>query len=108
MGDKDLGNGAHSRGCEIKAECVVARELLVARGDPDLIDDVATLDAYAAGFNEKGHYQRVAHHSLPRLQHPVPGASTDKALKKGILCREMRLLDASGVESAYRSPPSKA
>jgi len=39
---------------EIKAECVVARERLIARGDPDLVDDLATLDAYAAGFDEKG------------------------------------------------------
>lgn len=39
---------------EIKAECVVAREWLIARGDPDLVDDLATLDAYAAGFDEKG------------------------------------------------------
>jgi hypothetical protein len=39
---------------EIKAECVVARERLIARGDPDLMDDLATLDAYVAGFNEKG------------------------------------------------------
>jgi hypothetical protein len=39
---------------EIKAECVVARERLIARGDPDLLDDLATLDAYVAGFNEKG------------------------------------------------------
>jgi hypothetical protein len=39
---------------EIKAECVVARDRLIARGDPDLIDDLATLDAYAGGFNEKG------------------------------------------------------
>jgi len=39
---------------EIKAECVVTRERLIARGDPDLVDDLATLDAYAAGFDEKG------------------------------------------------------
>jgi hypothetical protein len=39
---------------EIKAECVVARDRLIARGDPDLIDDLATLDAYVAGFSEKG------------------------------------------------------
>jgi hypothetical protein len=39
---------------EIKAECVVARERLIARGDPDLIDDLATLDAYVAGFGENG------------------------------------------------------
>jgi hypothetical protein len=39
---------------EIKAECVVVREMLVARGDPDLADDLATLDTYAAGFDEKG------------------------------------------------------
>jgi len=39
---------------EIKAECVVARDRLIARGDPDLVDDLATLDAYVAGFNEKG------------------------------------------------------
>jgi hypothetical protein len=39
---------------EIKAEWVVAREWLTARGGPDLADDLATLDAYAAGFGEKG------------------------------------------------------
>ena len=39
---------------EIKAECVVAREWLVARGNPGLVDDLATLDAYVAGFDEKG------------------------------------------------------
>ena len=39
---------------EVKAECVIARERLVARGDPDLVDDLATLDAYVAGFDEKG------------------------------------------------------
>jgi len=39
---------------EIKAECVVARERLIARGDPDLIDDLATLNAYVAGFGENG------------------------------------------------------
>jgi hypothetical protein len=39
---------------EIKAECVVAREWLIARGDPDLVNDLAALDAYAAGFDEKG------------------------------------------------------
>jgi hypothetical protein len=39
---------------EIKAECVAAREWLIARGDPGLVDDLATLDAYAAGFDEKG------------------------------------------------------
>jgi hypothetical protein len=39
---------------EVKVECVVAREWLIARGDPDLVDDLATLDAYAAGFDEKG------------------------------------------------------
>ena len=38
----------------VKVECVVAREWLIARGDPDLVDDLATLDAYAAGFDEKG------------------------------------------------------
>jgi hypothetical protein len=39
---------------EIKAECVVARERLIARGDPDLIEDLATLDAYVAGFGDNG------------------------------------------------------
>jgi hypothetical protein len=39
---------------EIKAECVVAGERLIVRGDPDLVDDLATLDAYVAGFDEKG------------------------------------------------------
>jgi hypothetical protein len=39
---------------EIKAECVVAREWLIACTDPDLMDDLATLDAYTAGFDEKG------------------------------------------------------
>jgi hypothetical protein len=39
---------------EIKAECVVARERLITRGDPDLVEDLATLDAYVASFNEKG------------------------------------------------------
>jgi len=39
---------------EIKAECVAAREWLIARGDPDLGDDLATLDAYVAGFDKKG------------------------------------------------------
>jgi len=39
---------------EIKAECAVAREWLIARGDPDLVGDLAALDAYAAGFDEKG------------------------------------------------------
>jgi hypothetical protein len=39
---------------EIKAECVVAREWLIACSDPNLIDDLATLDAYAAGFDENG------------------------------------------------------
>jgi len=39
---------------EIRAECLVAREWLIARGDPDLVDDLATLDVYAAGFDEKG------------------------------------------------------
>jgi hypothetical protein len=38
----------------IRAECIVAREWLIARGGPDLVDDLATLDAYAAGFDEKG------------------------------------------------------
>jgi len=39
---------------EIKAECIVARERLIARGNLDLVEDLATLDAYVAGFNEKG------------------------------------------------------
>ncbi len=39
---------------EVKAECVVAREWLIARGNPGLVDDLATLDVYAAGFDEKG------------------------------------------------------
>jgi len=39
---------------EIKAECVVARERLIARGDPDLVEDLATLDAYVAGFGDNG------------------------------------------------------
>jgi hypothetical protein len=39
---------------EIKAECVVARDRLIARGDPDLIDDLATLDAYVVGFGGNG------------------------------------------------------
>jgi hypothetical protein len=38
----------------IRAECIVAREWPIARGGPDLVDDLATLDAYAAGFDEKG------------------------------------------------------
>ena len=38
----------------IKADCAVAREWLIACGGPDLADDLATLDAYAAGFGEKG------------------------------------------------------
>lgn len=40
---------------EIKAKCVAAREWLIARGGPDLANDVATLDAYAAGYDEKGY-----------------------------------------------------
>jgi hypothetical protein len=39
---------------EVRAECVVAREWLIARRDPDLVDDLATLDAYAASFDAKG------------------------------------------------------
>lgn len=39
---------------EIKAECVVAREWLIARGSPGLLDDLATLDAWAVSFDEKG------------------------------------------------------
>jgi hypothetical protein len=39
---------------EIKAECAVAREWLIARGDPDVVGDLAAQDAYAAGFDEKG------------------------------------------------------
>lgn len=39
---------------EIKTECIVAREWLIARGDPDLSGDLASLDAYAAGFDERG------------------------------------------------------
>jgi hypothetical protein len=39
---------------EIRAECAAAREWLMARGDPDLVDDLAMLDLYAAGFDEKG------------------------------------------------------
>jgi hypothetical protein len=39
---------------EIKAECAVARERLIVRGDPDLVDDLATLDAYVAGLGDNG------------------------------------------------------
>jgi hypothetical protein len=39
---------------EIKAECVVAREWLIARGSPGLLDDLAALDEWAASFDEKG------------------------------------------------------
>jgi hypothetical protein len=66
---------------EIKAECVVAREWLIARGDPDFVDDLATLEAYAAGFDEKGITSAAARHTPPRLQHPGPDASPDEALK---------------------------
>jgi hypothetical protein len=38
----------------IKAECAVARQWLIERGDPNLVDNLATLDAYAAGFDETG------------------------------------------------------
>ena len=40
---------------EVKAECVAARAWLIARADPDLADDLATLDAYGAGFDAKGY-----------------------------------------------------
>ena len=49
-----LGTAGIRAVAEIKAECVVARERLIVRGDPDLVDDLATLEAYVAGFNEKG------------------------------------------------------
>ena len=39
---------------EIKAECVVARQWLTEQAGPDLADDLATLDAYAAGYDAKG------------------------------------------------------
>jgi hypothetical protein len=39
---------------EIKAECVAAREWLTACGGPGLAADLATLDAYVAGFDAKG------------------------------------------------------
>lgn len=39
---------------EIKVECVVARQWLIERDDPDLADNLVTLDAYAAGFDETG------------------------------------------------------
>jgi hypothetical protein len=51
---KTLEIGRIRRVAEIKADCVVARELLIACSSPDLIDDLATLDAYAAGFIETG------------------------------------------------------
>jgi hypothetical protein len=38
----------------IKVECVAAREWLKALGGPDLVDDLATLVAYASSFDEKG------------------------------------------------------
>jgi hypothetical protein len=51
---KTLNTARIRRVSEIKAECVVAREWLVARGEPDLVEDLATLDAYVAGFDEMG------------------------------------------------------
>jgi hypothetical protein len=42
---KTLETARIRAGAEIKAECAVARERLIARGNPDLIDDLATLDA---------------------------------------------------------------
>ena len=39
---------------EIKAERVATREWLVTRGDHNVADDLAILDAYAAGFDEQG------------------------------------------------------
>ena len=56
---KTLGNKRTSRDLRRsdKAECVIKRVLsgqLVERGAPDLVDDLATLDAYVAGFDEKG------------------------------------------------------
>jgi hypothetical protein len=49
---KTLETARICRVSEIKAECVVAREWLVERGAPDLVEDLATLDAYVAGFDE--------------------------------------------------------
>ena len=39
---------------ERKAECAVAREWLIACGGSNLVDDLATLDAYSSSFDEKG------------------------------------------------------
>lgn len=39
---------------EIRAESVVRREWLTERAGPDVADDVATLNAYAAGYDAKG------------------------------------------------------
>lgn len=51
---KTLDTARIRRVSEIKAECVVAREWLVERGAPDLVEDLAMLDAYVAGFDEMG------------------------------------------------------
>jgi hypothetical protein len=39
---------------EIKADCAAAREWLIERNSADLLDDLATLDTWAASFDEKG------------------------------------------------------
>jgi hypothetical protein len=43
----------------IKAECVAAREWLKALGGPDLVFDLATLDAHTSSFDEKGSYSAI-------------------------------------------------
>jgi hypothetical protein len=39
---------------DIKAQCVLARERLIARSGPKLVDDLAALDTYADSFDAKG------------------------------------------------------
>jgi hypothetical protein len=39
---------------EVKAECAVAREWLIAHSGPELVDDLAALDTYTNSFDERG------------------------------------------------------
>jgi hypothetical protein len=52
--EKTLETFRIRQAAEIKAECVAARAWLIGLGGSNLKDDLAALDAYVAGFDEKG------------------------------------------------------
>ena len=80
MGLKTLETARIRAVAEIKAECVVARERLIARGDPDLVDDSPRWTHTSPGSTKWGSpARRTPYASAPSSI--LSDASTDEALR---------------------------